>query len=207
MEEKSVNYWKSNDSNDSSLNISNATAINSGEIDADDMDLQTLTIVYSFSIVLSFLFVMSIVFNSISIVAILTARVFTPINLLIMNLAVADLTYTLGIPMFIAHTFMKSWPFGEIGCKLFICTEFFGIVVGVLTVAALSVERYFEVVDKKKRANHFSNKCKNALVFGYIIISWVASILYTIPFTGGIKKISFANGKNLLRFLTISNLI
>ena len=152
-----------------------------------DEDKSWSTIDHSTLIILSLIFTASIAFNAISIVTILVSRVFTPINILIMNLAVADLIYTLGIPMFIAHTFMKSWPFGQIGCRLFICTEFFGIVVGILTVTALSVERYFEVVDKKKRANQLSNSFKNALVITYIILAWLFSSAVTLPFTSGIK--------------------
>lgn len=159
-----------------------------------DYSVQTTPVVYSFSIVLSSLFSFSIIFNTISMVAILTAKVFTPINLLILNLAMADLTYTFGIPMFIAHSFMKSWPFGQIGCKLFIFTEFSGIIVGILTVTALSVERYFEVVDKKKRAHQLSNKFKSAIVLVYIVFTWIVGLAVSLPFVSAIKLITDAGG-------------
>ena len=98
---------------------------------------------YTFSTILSAIVLLSILFNSISVLSILMARAFTPINVLIVNLAFADLTYSLGIPMFISHTFSKSWPFGLFGCRFFIFTEFFGIIVGILTVTGLSVERFY----------------------------------------------------------------
>jgi hypothetical protein len=150
--------------------------------------------IYSFIIVSTTIFTLSIIFNSVTIVTILAAKVFTPINLLIMNLAVADLTYTLGIPMFIVHTFLKGWPFGQVGCKLFISAEFYGIVVGVLTVTALSVERYFEVVDKKKRANQLSSKFKVALVIAYIILTWILSTAVTLPFVADVRLASSHDG-------------
>ena len=151
---------------------------------------------YTSLLILAPIFSLSFVLNTISIATILSAHAFTPINLLILNLAIADLTYTFGIPMFIAHSFMKIWPFGQFGCKLFIFTEFFGIIVGILTVAALSVERYFEVVDKKKRAQNLSNKFKNALVVFYIVFTWIIALAASLPFISAIKLMNDSTSKD-----------
>lgn len=178
--------------NNITLKDMNSTSV--AEESHSNSSSQNVLFTYSFIIVLTTIFTLSIIFNSVTIVTILAAKVFTPINLLIMNLAVADLTYTLGIPMFIVHAFMKGWPFGQVGCKLFISAEFYGIVVGVLTVTALSVERYFEVVDKKKRANQLSSKFKVALVIAYIILTWALSTAVTLPFVAAVRLASSPDG-------------
>lgn len=168
---------------------------NSSSSPDDDSEAHTQKFVYSFSIVLSTLLTLSIVLNLISVVTIVAARAFTSINLLIMNLAAADLTYTLGIPMFISHNFVRSWPFGELGCQLFIGADFGGIVVGILTVAALSVERYIEVVDKRMHTRRrLSAKCKNALVVAYCCFTWLVALAVTLPFVRGIRLITTPRG-------------
>lgn len=125
--------------NESKMNFSNNQSLMNNSSVA--LDLTISPFLYTFFIVLFLIFMLSLLLNSISIASIVSTRAFTPINLLIMNLAIADLTYTLGIPMFISTNFSQNWLFGLSGCRFFMFTEFFGIVVGVFAVTALSVER------------------------------------------------------------------
>ena len=129
------------------------------KVNSDENDF-----IYPFTVFLMAICLLSLVLNLISIASVLTARAFTTINLLIVNLALADFIYSLGIPMFITQTFSKSWRFGVIGCKLFIFTEFFGICVGILSVMALSVERYLMIASKKNKAEQLSDKFNRLLI-------------------------------------------
>lgn len=136
-----LSHFEFNVSNISNISVTWQNSSNKYEDYYNYFERKNLTFKYSFCVLLLLIFVFSILFNFISIVSILVARAYTPINVLIINLALADFIYSLGIPMFISHTFSKSWSFGLVGCRFFIFTEFFGIIVGIFTIAGLSVER------------------------------------------------------------------
>jgi hypothetical protein len=124
-----------------------------------ELDTATLSAWSNFFLfVLALVFVFSILLNTLSILSIINMRKFTPINMLIMNLAVADLIYTSGIPMFSFHFLSKSWVFGVAGCRFFMFTEFSGVICSVLTVTVLSVERFFDVTEfyKQRRCQFFT---------------------------------------------------
>ena len=92
--------------------------------------------------VLALIVIFGLVFNFISIIAILKFKKLEPINILIFNLTLADIVYISGIPMYIDNVFKQSWPFELIGCRIFFMTDFVGMIVGVYSVVALSVERF-----------------------------------------------------------------
>lgn len=133
------------------------------------------------SILLGFIFVIGIISNLVSILAILKLEKLKTINLLILNLALADIVYTLGIPLFVTNVFSQSWPFKLIGCQLFFLIDFMGMITGVYTVAALSVERYFEVADKKKRLEKYSDRLKLLIGTLYLISVWIFAFLFSLP--------------------------
>lgn len=143
----------------------------------------------AFNVILSLIFTFGLVLNIISISSIVTARAFTPINILIINLAMADITYTLGIPFFMFQMFNYKWPFGVFGCKLFIFTEFSGIIVGVLSVAALSVERFSDVADNNKRLESLSKNLKLLIIKIYSILAWVFAVCFSLPLLFSIKLV------------------
>jgi hypothetical protein len=128
-------------------------------------------------IALSVIFVLSFVLNFISISSIIRARAFTPINVLIMNLALADVTYILGIPLLVAQILNQNWYFGQLGCVFFMVTEFFG-VIGVLTVMALSVLRYLDVTGFSKR---FLKSYKLFIIIVYCLVTWPIAVALALP--------------------------
>ena len=83
------------------------------------------TYVVTLSVVLCLIFILGVIFNIISILTILIAKAFQPINILILNLAIADLVYIAGVPLFLVHIFSQNWPFGLIGCQIFFLTDIF----------------------------------------------------------------------------------
>lgn len=96
---------------------------------------------------------LSMIFNLLSLFSLYNSRRkrhFSKINLLLANLAVADLIYSIAIPMFSSYLWVETWNFGLFGCWIFMFSELAGIIGGILTVTLLSVERYFEVTDSNK---------------------------------------------------------
>lgn len=144
---------------------------------------EPLTLVYSIAFSLTIVFFSSIALNIISFHSIWNQKEFTIINTLILNLVIADLTYTMGIPFFVYQLFSHSWLMGKFGCKIFIFFEFCGIIVGIFTVCALSVERYFDVTKYiKKTMDSYSNKFKIFVTLLYIVNLWLFSVIYILPF-------------------------
>lgn len=146
-------------------------------------------------IFLLFIFICGVIFNIISIIAILKIKKkLQPINILILNLALADIIYATGIPMFVSNEFNQRWPFGLIGCRIFFLTDYIGMIVGVYSVVALSVERYIEVTDKKKRLEQFGDKFKVVVTFFYILFVWLFAIIFALPMVTSVKAIKFNKG-------------
>lgn len=157
------------------VNYTTFTSMSSYSTNEDNSVIQSSTAV------LIIIFVLGFLFNIVSLIAIINSRMFHSINILIMNLALADLVYISGIPLFVINTFTQSWPFELVGCRIFFLTDMVGMLVGVYTVTALSVERYVEVIDKKKRLESYSNKFKLLIILVYLIILWIVAIMFSLP--------------------------
>lgn len=165
----SVNYYK---------NFTNETSTKFSLLEMDLINNhQSINVI--FTVVLFVVFVAAFILNLLSILSILSAKAYTPINLLILNLAIADLTYSLGIPMFAAQITYKNWPFGIIGCRMFLFTDFVGLIVSILTVCSLSVERFFEVADTKKRIENFTSKFKIFATMVFVVMAWSTAFAFS----------------------------
>ncbi|CAF3910722.1 unnamed protein product, partial [Rotaria sp. Silwood1] len=87
-------------------------------------------------VILGIIFVASVILNCVSIISIVGARAITPINLLIINLAVSDIVYSLTIPIFAVHIVIPWWPFGRVGCQLAIAIDIIAMIYqGVRSVS------------------------------------------------------------------------
>jgi uncharacterized membrane protein (Fun14 family) len=148
-----------------------------------DIEIVTLSKVSSIIIllILAILFIFGIILNLISIIAILRTKKLEIISILILNLAFADIVYLTGIPFFTMSALFGSWPFGLSGCIIFYLIDYVGMVVGVYTVAALSLERFLVVTDNKKRLENLSDKFKKFIVFIYLTIIWLIGIIFSLP--------------------------
>lgn len=92
-------------------------------MEIDSNSFTVISYVNSLTFILTVIFIAGMILNTISIAAIFKSKKFEPINILILNLAFADLIYTLGIPLFTAHIFSMNWSFGLIGCRVSIKLE------------------------------------------------------------------------------------
>ena len=148
-----------------------------------DIEIENISKVSSIIIllILAILFIFGIILNVISIIAILRTKKLEIISILILNLAFADIVYLTGIPFFTMSALFGSWPFGLSGCIIFYLIDYVGMVVGVYTVAALSLERFLVVTDNKKRLENLSDKFKKFIVFIYLTIIWLIGIIFSLP--------------------------
>jgi hypothetical protein len=186
----SLSYYVSYNNNNN--NITTINKSNSTELQDDSVSI--LTYIFTISAVLLIIFVLGIIFNLVSLLSIIFGKKpIQPIKLLILNLALADFIYILGIPLFLSNIVFKSWPLHLIGCQMFYLTDFIGMIVGVYTVTALSVERFFEVADEKRRIDSFSNKFKILMITIYLVLVWIFAILFSMPMVFSIRLESLSN--------------
>ena len=103
-------------------------------------------------VILGIIFTASVSLNSLSILSIVGARAITPINLLIINLAVSDIVYALTIPIFAVHIVIPWWPFGRVGCQLAIGIDIIAMIVSDLFSSSPVCVDPFEMEIRQERS-------------------------------------------------------
>ncbi|ESO88161.1 hypothetical protein LOTGIDRAFT_126576 [Lottia gigantea] len=100
----------------------------------------------------------------------------TVTNLFIVNLAVADfLVVVICLPPTVLQEITETWFFGELMCKIAIFLQTMSVCCSVLTLCAISVERYYAICDPLKARISFRK------VIVTIIAIWIASALVSLP--------------------------
>ncbi|KAL3876865.1 hypothetical protein ACJMK2_034648 [Sinanodonta woodiana] len=103
----------------------------------------------------------------------------TPSNMLIINLAISDLTFSIvnGFPLFSISSFNKKWIFGQSAC------EFYGLIGGIFglmsinTNAAIAIDRYYAIAKPLEVAKNMTRK----RAFIMIVIVWILSFGAAFP--------------------------
>ena len=144
--------------------------------------------------IITFLYAASIVFglagNSIAIYFSAKKKAGNRItNMLILNMAIADLLATIFMMPFSLLALHEDWKwtggtFGEISCKIVFFSCHVSIHASIAIVMVVSIDRFFAVVYPMK-ARTFRQKIKMVTLFG-----WVCSAAYAIPFliSSGIQE-------------------
>ena len=135
--------------------------------------------------IITFLYAASIVFglagNSIAIYFAVFKKAGNRItNMLILNMAIADLLVTISaMPFSVLFIYVRRrWIggiFGEISCKIVHFIYRMSILASIFVVVVVSIDRFFAVVYSMK-ARTFRQKIKMA-----ILAAWVCSAAYAIP--------------------------
>ncbi|CAF1126405.1 unnamed protein product [Rotaria magnacalcarata] len=95
-------------------------------------------------------------------------------NTFLMNLCINDLiVLCVSIPMTLSAALLEHWIFGAFLCKLLNFAPTVIALVSTFTVATISVERWFFIVNKKK----FDRRCTIIT----LILLWFVSILIALP--------------------------
>uniref|UniRef100_A0A8D0C2B6 G-protein coupled receptors family 1 profile domain-containing protein n=1 Tax=Salvator merianae TaxID=96440 RepID=A0A8D0C2B6_SALMN len=104
-------------------------------------------------------------------------RLRTPANYFIMNLAVSDfLMSATQAPICFFNSMHKEWVLGDIGCNLYaFCGALFGIT-SMMTLLAISVDRYC-VITKPLQSIKRSSKKRSCLI---IVFVWIYSLGWSV---------------------------
>ena len=117
--------------------------------------------------------------NALVIIVVATnAQMRSTTNMLILNLAVADLLFTiLCVPSTATDYVLNSWPFGLVWCQTVQYLIYATSYVSIYTLILMSIDRYMAVVFPV--ASLEIRTIKNAILA--IVILWSIIALVTIP--------------------------
>lgn len=101
----------------------------------------------------------------------------TVTNMYIVNLAIADECFLIGIPFLIATMSHKLWPFGEIMCKIYMTTTSINQFTSSIFLTIMSADRYVAVCHPIS-----APKIRTPMISKVVSVSaWMASGVLMIP--------------------------
>lgn len=131
-----------------------------------------LTVVYSV------IDVVGLIGNSLVIYVVLRfAKMKTVTNVYLVNLAIADLIFLLGIPFVIVGAQLSTWPFGNATCKLYMTTATVSQFTSSISLIVMSFDRYMvfcqPLLSLRRRTR--------TLAAGICTCVWTTSFIMTLP--------------------------
>ncbi|XP_072916718.1 somatostatin receptor type 5-like isoform X1 [Hemitrygon akajei] len=105
------------------------------------------------------------------------AKMKTVTNIYILNLAVADELFMLGLPFIASQNALSYWPFGSFMCRLILTVDGINQFTSIFCLTVLSIDRYLAVVHPIR-----STKWRRPQIAKLINASvWVLSIVVVLP--------------------------
>ncbi|XP_077412740.1 somatostatin receptor type 5-like isoform X2 [Vanacampus margaritifer] len=99
------------------------------------------------AVVYSVVFIVGLLGNSLAIfVVIRYTKMKTVTNMYILNLAVADELYILGIPFLATNSVLYYWPYGDFFCKVCMTADAMSQFMSTFCLTVMSIDRYLAVV-------------------------------------------------------------
>ncbi|KAG8442694.1 hypothetical protein GDO86_011475 [Hymenochirus boettgeri] len=146
----------------------------------DDSDLSVLKLQNYFLPVLYSITCISGVFGNLLVIIIYSfyEKMKTLTDILIVNLAVADMLFLCTLP-FLAYHAANTWIFGEVMCKLIRGVYRINLYTSMLTLTCITLDRYISITQAIKASRYQSNKYR----WGKFIcaIAWAFSVLLAVP--------------------------
>nr|AKQ62998.1 orphan G-protein coupled receptor 4 [Platynereis dumerilii] len=105
------------------------------------------------------------------------AKMKTVTNMYILNLAIADFCFLVGLPFLIVTAIMKHWIFGFAACKMFFILTSINWFTSVFTLTVMSADRYMAVVHPIRSMSYRTPMV--ALVVCFCV--WCASLMAMLP--------------------------
>ena len=101
----------------------------------------------------------------------------TVTNMYILNLAVSDLCFLVGLPFLITTAIMKGWIFGFVMCKIYLILTSINWFTSVFTLTVMSADRYMAVCHAVRSMSYRTPVVSAAIC----VCVWTASFLVMLP--------------------------
>ncbi|XP_031728167.1 somatostatin receptor type 5-like [Anarrhichthys ocellatus] len=132
------------------------------------------------AVIYTIVFIVGLLGNTLVIyVVIHYTKMKTVTNLYILNLALADELYILGIPFLGTNSVLSYWPYGDFFCKLCMTADAMSQFASTFCLTLMSIDRYLAVVHPIRSAKW--RKPQVAKILNGMV--WVVSFLIVLPVT------------------------
>ncbi|XP_008548803.1 somatostatin receptor type 2-like [Microplitis mediator] len=152
-------------------------------------DLRIVAIVHQ--VIYSIVCVVGLLGNTLVIYVVLRfSKMQTVTNMYIVNLAIADECFLIGIPFLVTTLSLRYWPFGEIMCKAYMTTTSINQFTSSIFLFIMSADRYIAVchpISATKMRTPFISKVVS-------MTAWFTSALFMIPVVLYANVNEFDNG-------------
>lgn len=132
------------------------------------------------AVVYTVVFIVGLLGNTLAIfVVVCYAKMKTVTNMYILNLALADELYILGIPFVGTNSALSYWPYGDFFCKVCMTADAMSQFASTFCLTVMSIDRYLAVVHPIRSAKW--RKPQVAKIFNTLV--WVVSFVIVLPIT------------------------
>nr|XP_057905912.1 somatostatin receptor type 5-like [Doryrhamphus excisus] len=132
------------------------------------------------AVIYSIVFIVGFLGNTLAIfVVIRYSKMKTVTNMYILNLALADELYILGIPFLGTSSVLSYWPYGDFFCKVCMTADAMSQFTSTFCLTVMSIDRYLAVVHPIRSVKW--RRPQVAKIFSGML--WVVSFLVVLPIT------------------------
>lgn len=123
-------------------------------------------------------FIVGLTGNTLAIYVVLRyAKMKTVTNIYILNLAVADELYIVGLPFLTTQNVLSYWPFGSFLCRVVMTADSMNQFTSIFCLTVMSMDRYLAVVHPIR-----STKWRHPRVAKVVSAAvWIVSFIVVLP--------------------------